>query len=291
MSNDNDDHAEDDEGQDDEESLEQWQARQKANDEKGRWTLRTMRINGMDDLRDVAKGIDAEYPEWRVSAACINTHGAPMPHALTYGDLRDIPFHEYEGPAFGSAMVTSCSIASFRRKLERHHSQVNPNEPLACLHVTPTESDRRVYEGYPLDWAVGSTGCLYLDLLEQEGLILEGPSKNAAPDCLLLCERRTGLALPVPIGATLVWEVLPDFLDIRTFGVVPMRVSDGADYMSEDSDPGPALLAEEAGESERYIVGLLDRSRDTKAPDTADLRRDYADYCAHIAQIRKRHAR
>lgn len=114
-----------------------------------------------------------------------------------------MPFYDY--PLIRSRIddCVYCSTRRFRRASTNEPNFYNPSDFVDRLAVsTPTPGDPTVPEG-GVSWA-NSSHCMFRSILDETNLLLTEPTPGrAAPDCLVLCEKESGLAMPVPSGMTL----------------------------------------------------------------------------------------
>lgn len=246
-------------------------------------------INGMGDLRDAAETIMKLTEDRCLEAFWLNTGGKDMRFAIRRGNLKDMPFYMYESYVPSRKALTACSIRYCDWALSVGSSEINAADFIGRLALFPTRPGEPFAEDHPLNWS-SSQMCMKRDLLEGTGLLLSEQTKDAAPDCLVLCERRSGLALPVPIGMTLEWRANDRAMDVRTYYIRSLRVSGGADYGDMTKDFDPALLCDEAVETERYLTRLIRLAQDPHFGRQVDLGPVYDTYCDAIAKVRAAHA-
>lgn len=252
-------------------------------------------IRTMDDLR---AAIDIMHcDEWdesdgpRLEAFWIDTDGERIDDALTNGKLNGMPFYQY--PLIRSRIddYVYCSTRRFRRASSNEPNFYNPGDYVTRLAATtPTPGDPAVPEG-GVSWG-SSSHCMFRSILDETNLLLTEPTPGrAAPDCLVLCERESGLAMPVPTGMTLEWRIFPSdgmpggTLDIRTYCLPRWGASNPA-YTDMTRDVDQMTLCREAVATERFLVALLTSA----ASQAGGPPQAYDDYRQEIKRIREEHA-
>lgn len=252
-------------------------------------------IRTMDDLR---AAIDIMHcDEWdesdgpRLEAFWIDSGGERIDDALSNGKLNGMPFYQY--PLIRSRIddYVYCSTRRFRRASTNEPNFYNPSDFVNRLAVsTPTAGDPAVPEG-GVSWG-NSSHCMFRSILDETNLLLTEPTPGrAAPDCLVLCERESGLAMPVPTGMTLEWRIFPSdgmpggTLDIRTYCLPRWGASNPA-YTDMTRDVDQMTLCREAVATERFLVALLTSA----ASQAGGPPQAYDDYRQEIKRIREEHA-
>lgn len=252
-------------------------------------------IRTMDDLR---AAIDIMHcDEWdesdgpRLEAFWIDSGGERIDDALSNGKLNGMPFYDY--PLIRSRIddCVYCSTRRFRRASTNEPNFYNPSDFVNRLAVTtPTAGNPTVPEG-GVSWG-SSSHCMFRSILDETNLLLTEPTPGrAAPDCLVLCERESGLAMPVPTGMTLEWRIFPSdgmpggTLDIRTYCLPRWGASNPA-YTDMTRDVDQMTLCREAVATERFLVALLTSA----ASQAGGPPQAYDDYRQEIKRIREEHA-
>lgn len=252
-------------------------------------------IRTIDDLR---AAIDIMHcDEWdesdgpRLEAFWIDTDGERIDDALSNGKLNGMPFYQY--PLIRSRIddYVYCSTRRFRRASSNEPNFYNPGDFVTRLATTtPTPGDPAVPEG-GVSWG-SSSHCMFRSILDETNLLLTEPTPGrAAPDCLVLCERESGLAMPVPTGMTLEWRIFPSggmpggTLDIRTYCLPRWGASNPA-YTDMTRDVDQMTLCREAVATERFLVALLTSA----ASQAGGPPQAYDDYRQEIKRIREEHA-
>lgn len=206
------------------------------------------------DLYDLVDRLSAQYPDLQLEVKEINTGGRDMDYALSQGGLAGMPFWCVDFSIIGTDAGIGCS----RRALQRHIRQ-KPSARISFinrLRVEKTGGDEPHSECYPYCWEY-SLCCLRRAYLERMGLLLERDDPDAAPDCLLLCEAISGLAMPVPLRMYMSWRITDCFIEFCTFYQCRRPISDGADYADMNREFDPQVLSKEAQVGERYIADLI----------------------------------
>ncbi|OZG52158.1 hypothetical protein PSRA_0708 [Pseudoscardovia radai] len=252
-------------------------------------------IRTMDDLR---AAIDIMHcDEWdesdgpRLEAFWIDSGGERIDDALSNGKLNGMPFYDY--PLIRSRIddYVYCSTRRFRRASNNEPNFYNAGDFVNRLAVsTPTAGDPAVSEG-GVSWG-SSSHCMFRSILDETNLLLTEPTPGrTAPDCLVLCERESGLAMPVPTGMTLEWRIFPSdgmpggTLDIRTYCLPRWGASNPA-YTDMTRDVDQMTLCREAVATERFLVALLTSA----ASQAGGPPQAYDDYRQEIKRIREEHA-
>lgn len=252
-------------------------------------------IRTMDDLRAAITIMHCD--EWdesdgpRLEAFWIDSGGERIDDALSNGKLNGMPFYDY--PLIRSRIddYVYCSTRCFRRASANEPNFYNPSDFVDRLAVsTPTPGDPTVPEG-GVSWG-SSSHCMFRSILDETNLLLTEPTPGrAAPDCLVLCERESGLAMPVPTGMTLEWRIFPSdgmpggTLDIRTYCLPRWGASNPA-YTDMTRDVDQMTLCREAVATERFLVALLTSA----ASQAGGPPQAYDDYRQEIKRIREEQA-